>query len=211
MKTITVLAYKSESSDYCMGCLMERYGSDFEFGVFPSEDFGAPNPSFEEDAVKFIAKYEGYETKGGEDGYDVTVLIDGVQYNDWCFEDGDLGRIEVWVADKTGNNLYTAKLVRSARLLAQQVQQKKREDEEARKRKEEATKETAKEAKDKEKRLLKERRDAEDYVRLKRKFEGVEVKHEPIIVMAEGEDQAGMERQTTDTGAGRLPVPVTRG
>ncbi len=58
-----ITAYKSESADYCRGCLMESYGSDFEF--INTLDRG--------EAIQFISKILLANKKlgHGETGYEL--------------------------------------------------------------------------------------------------------------------------------------------
>lgn len=67
---ITVMAYKSDSDDYCRGCHMASYSSDFKW---------LSNASKEE-TIEFIASVLSYVTDRGECSYEVTVLIDGEEY-----------------------------------------------------------------------------------------------------------------------------------
>ena len=61
-----LMAYKSNGCDYCRGCVVDRWDSDFEYISTANEN----------DAIEFYAKYRF------EDGYDLTVLINGQEYND---------------------------------------------------------------------------------------------------------------------------------
>jgi hypothetical protein len=62
-----LIAYKPDSYDYCRGCLMDSYSSDFQ-------------QSQHEDRAKLIeqaAELDAYETRSGEEGYSVTIYADG--------------------------------------------------------------------------------------------------------------------------------------
>ncbi len=65
----TIIAYKPSNSDYCRGCLMASYSSEFDMLCTDERD----------EAVQFIvAKHKankGHEYR--EADYDITLLIDG--------------------------------------------------------------------------------------------------------------------------------------
>jgi hypothetical protein len=71
---ITILAYKSESEDYCRGCVMARYSSDFKWKS--SMDRG----EIEEFLADIMFANKHLDT--GESGYDITFLFNGEECND---------------------------------------------------------------------------------------------------------------------------------
>jgi len=68
MKNIVVFAYKSNSTDYCQGCVMDRYDSNFEY----------LQTSSVEEAVEFVARFlfANMHMSMGEYDYEVTILAD---------------------------------------------------------------------------------------------------------------------------------------
>lgn len=66
---ITILAYKPESVDICMGCQVGSYSSDFQWKSSP--DYGV--------VAEFLAviTFNNMIRNINEDGYLVTVLFDG--------------------------------------------------------------------------------------------------------------------------------------
>lgn len=71
---ITVLAYKSNSSDSCMGCTVARFSSDFQWKT--SEDRA--------EIEKFLAGilFSNKRMERGESEYELTILFDGQDYWD---------------------------------------------------------------------------------------------------------------------------------
>lgn len=66
----TLVAYKSNSSDYCRGCLMASYGSDFELWT------GTELETLADRWASLLDRNRKMER--GEDGFEVTLLINGV-------------------------------------------------------------------------------------------------------------------------------------
>jgi hypothetical protein len=71
---ITILAYKSDSDDYCRGCVMARYSSDFQWKS--SMDRG--------EIEEFLAglMFANKHLDHGEAGYEITFLFNGEECND---------------------------------------------------------------------------------------------------------------------------------
>lgn len=59
-----LVAYKSNSSDYCRGCHMASYHSEHKLDINLNR----------ERLIKEWARYTAYETKVGESGYDISVF-----------------------------------------------------------------------------------------------------------------------------------------
>lgn len=149
---ITVLAYLPSGSNTCRGCIMESWGSDFEFHVF--SDDGVQSPIA--DAVPVIAKYLRYGDQDDEYGsYRITLLLDGQEF--YCYS----GNNEF---DK--NHVVTKNLMDDARALAE----RQRAAEKAAK----LAAKVAKEAAEAKRREQKETSDRHEYLRLKAKYEGKE-------------------------------------
>lgn len=70
MHLYTLIAYKPDSTDTCMGCLMANYSSDFE--GFTSPDASAIARRW----AKLLKRNEALEH--GESGFDISLLIDGI-------------------------------------------------------------------------------------------------------------------------------------
>ncbi len=66
----TLIAYKSNSSDYCRGCLMASYGSDFELWT------GTEVEALADRWASLLDRNRNRER--GEDGFEITLLINGV-------------------------------------------------------------------------------------------------------------------------------------
>jgi hypothetical protein len=66
----TIIAYKSDSTDTCMGCLMASWSSDFEMSFATTE----------EDAAIAWADIEDKKLEDREGGYEITLLINGLDY-----------------------------------------------------------------------------------------------------------------------------------
>lgn len=71
---ITILAYKSDSTDVCRGCTMAHYSSDFKWKS--SMDRG--------EIEEFLAglMFDNKHLDTGESGYEITFLFNGEEYND---------------------------------------------------------------------------------------------------------------------------------
>lgn len=72
----TFVAYKGDSADYCRGCHMASYSSDFCLDTCLKR----------EEIVKLLAKYtlKNQELKINESGYSVYVFKDGIKFiDDW--------------------------------------------------------------------------------------------------------------------------------
>lgn len=71
---ITILAYKSDSDDYCRGCVMARYSSDFKWKS--SMDRG--------EIEEFLAglMFDNKHLDTNESGYEITFLFNGEECND---------------------------------------------------------------------------------------------------------------------------------
>jgi len=75
---ITILAYKSDTIDTCMGCVMARFSSDFKWKSSMSRN----------DMIQFLADllFADKRKKYGEDSYEITFLINGEEPTDWELE-----------------------------------------------------------------------------------------------------------------------------
>ena len=148
---ITVLAYRPSGANYCRGCEMERWGSDFEFHVF--SDDGVQSPIA--DAVPVITKYLRYGNYADEYGsYQITLLLDGQEF--YCYS-GD--------NEQDKNHAITKKLLDDAKALAEH----QRAAEKAAKLAAKVAKEAAEEKRRKDQR---ETSDRQEYLRFKAKYEG---------------------------------------
>lgn len=104
MKTYTVIAYKDESTDYCRGCVMNRYGPDLK--IFISNNI--------EEIVEKVADYTAKELGINEDDYYYTILINGKLYG-WTDNE-----IENYVnIDDAETKIYEELENESARILSQ--------------------------------------------------------------------------------------------
>jgi hypothetical protein len=124
---LTVIGYKPNSSDYCRGCLMASYGSDFKFGVYPDDREGA---------VQFAAQMLSYDTDMGEDGYNVILLIDGkAVYGDglmdYCEHDPSevSDEEDLFIRAFTHEANQRAGKIREARKVAREAEKKREEEE----------------------------------------------------------------------------------
>ncbi len=157
---ITVLAYRSSGADYCLGCLMESWGSDFEFGVYDEGEYPS-GPQTITAAAGFVSKFLLYnddKENGGD--YDITILLDGRECH-YYFTSSTATRAELT------DTVAKAVMEQAKGFLAAD----KKAKEEAAKA-EEAQEEAEKAAWTKEQARLKEVKDREEYTRLKAKFEG---------------------------------------
>jgi hypothetical protein len=62
-----ILAYKADNEDYCMGCHVASYSSDFQY----------LNTTDREEALRFLVDKITYKVEDREYGYDFTIFIDG--------------------------------------------------------------------------------------------------------------------------------------
>jgi hypothetical protein len=119
--TYTVLAYKQDSKDFCMGCLMASYGSDFEFEAFKTE----------QEAIDFAAKFLAYDRKIGETGYDVTILVNGRNWwDDVACEECVASERIIAAASVLGKKLRDGRKERQA-LDKQKAEEAKKKNQEA--------------------------------------------------------------------------------
>ena len=93
----TVIAYKPDSNDYCMGCHMASYSSDMQW--LSSEN--------EEEVAQFIAEFikKNHFSECGEDNYEFTYLYNGLENpydedSDSCPFDDILKDAELLAKDK---------------------------------------------------------------------------------------------------------------
>jgi|SRR5208282_6860956 len=72
---ITILAYKSESEDYCRGCVMARYTADFQWRASMDRT----------EVAEFLAglMFANKHLDHGESGYEFTWLFNGEENSDW--------------------------------------------------------------------------------------------------------------------------------
>ncbi len=72
---VTILAYKSDSTDICRGCVMTRYSSDFKFIASMDKKI----------VTEFLAGmlFDNMHLDTGEDGYKFTWLFNGEESSDW--------------------------------------------------------------------------------------------------------------------------------
>src|SRR5271166_1336585 len=72
---ITILAYKSDTQDVCMGCVRARFSSDFKWKSSMSRN----------DMIQFLAEllFADKRCEYGEGTYEVTFLINGEEPGDW--------------------------------------------------------------------------------------------------------------------------------
>ncbi|MEX3984114.1 hypothetical protein AB4Y45_34740 [Paraburkholderia sp. EG287A] len=78
MTQYTLIAHKPESSDYCMGCLMSSYSGDMEIAYGSSLDELA--------ALATRCSLANLKLDRGEEGYELTLLIDGFPMLDLLYE-----------------------------------------------------------------------------------------------------------------------------
>ncbi len=157
---ITILAYRSSGSTYCRGCEMDRWGSDFEFGVYDEGEYPS-GPQTITAAAEFVLKFLVYnddKENGGD--YDITILLDGRECH-YYFTSPTATRAELT------DTVAKAVMEQAKGFLAAD----KKAKEEAAKA-EEAQEEAEKAAWTKEQARLKEIKEHEEYERLKAKFEG---------------------------------------
>ena len=154
---ITVLAYRSSGADYCLGCLMESWGSDFEYGVYDEGDYSSGAQTITE-AANFVHRYLAYNDAKEEFGsYDITVLVDGKEPSYYMEEN----------KASIAGTVAKAVMDQAKALLAAD---KKAKEDAAKTEKE--RKDAEKAAWTKEQKRLKEVHEREEYTRLKTKFEG---------------------------------------
>jgi hypothetical protein len=145
MKTVyTVLAYKEDNVDTCRGCVMDRWGSDFQYGVFDTIEEAA---QFQFDVGK-RAQYEKYERE-----HEFTILVNGRE----C-DDDDEERVVDHALTAIWNHYQHLCNMEHARVRKEQDEALILAEKEKRRKEIEAQNE-------------KESRDREEYERLKKKFE----------------------------------------
>jgi len=145
----TILAYKPDSDDYCMGCVRARYSADFEYRCTESR----------EEAVKFIIEKlkANKKMEFNESGYEITILINGKEVDSGTW----LDETETWdYSDKE-----------TAQSMMQEAEAMLGSEEADAKAKAEAAEEAQKAADKVRKAQEKEENDAKEYERLKAKFE----------------------------------------
>ena len=122
----TILAYKPDSSDYCMGCHMASYSSGFEYHC--TEDRA--------EAVKFIGKLvdNNKHMDSHEVGYEITILINGAEPSQDTWDELHEGK-------EWSDHCHAETIMEEAKVLAEEefANAKKRE-EEAKAQREEAAK-----------------------------------------------------------------------
>lgn len=84
--TYLVVGYKPSSDDYCRGCLMASYSSDFVCEEYECE----------KDAIDAVIRLKTYEVGTGEEGFDDVEIYKVVMDENWTYdysivEDGILG------------------------------------------------------------------------------------------------------------------------
>jgi hypothetical protein len=146
--TITVLAYKANSSFYVMGCHQASYSSDLRIG-----ETGR--------AAEFAAKYLSFKGDMDEDGYSIIVLADGRG----CSLSGFIDASDFFKDD------FVGAVIKTVWRKAQRLSLRKATEEEKRKAAEEA--ENLRLAGEKAALAeAREKRERSEYERLKAKFEG---------------------------------------
>lgn len=70
MHMYTLIAYKEDSTDYCRGCEMDRYGSAHEMY------YGSDREVIADRYAQLLDKNNNL--KHGESGYEITLFIDGI-------------------------------------------------------------------------------------------------------------------------------------
>lgn len=81
MLNYTLVAYKENSDDYCRGCVMARYDSDFEYLTTQSE----------EELISWWASYKTMNAfmEYNESGYGFFFFINGIHSDDYSGEGDD--------------------------------------------------------------------------------------------------------------------------
>lgn len=102
MAYYTLIAYKPDASDYCMGCHMASYSSDFEMAHGAS--LAALAPAWKR------ALHADHNSESGDASYELNLLINGVPLSDiptekaWLEEGMDLALVDLaaeayaWIA-----------------------------------------------------------------------------------------------------------------
>ena len=145
----TILAYKPDSSDYCMGCHVASYSSGFEY--YYTEDRG--------EAVKFIAGklVNNKHMDNNEDGYEITILMNGAEPSQDTWDELHEGK-------EWSDHCHAEAMMEEAKALAEkEIADAKKREEEAKAQREEAAKVQAA--------IDKENKERATYERLKAKYE----------------------------------------
>ena len=126
---VVVVSYKSNSSDFCMGCHVESYDSDLCVGEFTRS----------EKAAEQIATLDSKRFSHGEDKYEHHIFVSDPAQDerDWDMSEEDIVHWKDGIKhDILSNAAYKAKVMieqreNQERIVQQQIEEKKKTAEEA--------------------------------------------------------------------------------